>query len=401
MLPFLYGIVWQTASLGERLAGKQGSFWLLPLVMIQPVLLGQSVLISPDVVLAFLFLTAFNAVLKENKWALAITILGLSMISLRGMMTAVAVFMFDGLYRTLKMPAETPRFRFYLVKNYADRLLFYLPGGVFAFAFLVWHYQIKGWIGYFPGSTWAPAFERVGVAGLVKNIAILIWRLLDFGYFAIWIVAGYLLIRSFLSIGVNQLQRIQTVSAFAETKPALLALVCAFIFLTPTLLIYKGLLNHRYLLPVYLTATIVCFQEIMALKDIGLRRTLYALVFLSLFAGGFLVYPQPVATGWDATPAHLPYYTLRTQMLQFIAGRHIPISCIGTAFPNRRPFRDVDLTDSDDASFAEKDFQRNDYIFYSNVMNDFTEQELQTLRTDWTAVKTFRQGAVTVILYKK
>ena len=89
-----------------------------------------------------------------------------------------------------------------------------------------------------------------------------------------------------------------------------------------------------------------------------------------------------MATGWDSTLAHLPYYSLRKEMLDLIAENHLDIATIGTAFPNYNALETVDLN-NDNRYFAKKDFSQNKYIFYSNIMNDFSAEELQTLQNTW------------------
>ena len=71
---------------------------------------------------------------------------------------------------------------------------------------------------------------------------------------------------------------------------------------------------------------------------------LFTMAFMGLLSGNFWVYPQPISTGWDSTLAHLPYYKLRNEMLQYIDNQGIKCSDVGTAFPNWRPSKLVDLT---------------------------------------------------------
>ena len=123
------------------------------------------------------------------------------------------------------------------------------------------------------------------------------------------------------------------------------------------------------------------------------------LILLALATGSFWVYPKHVAQGWDGTLAHLPYYELRNQMITFIDEKKIPYENIGTEFPNKGAFDFYDLSQRTEG-FAEKDFETNDYIFYSNVMNDFTDEELHQLGVNWQLIKSFKRGFIEVNLYK-
>ena len=107
-----------------------------------------------------------------------------------------------------------------------------------------------------------------------------------------------------------------------------------------------------------------------------------------------------MATGWDSTLAHLPYYTLRKEMNSLIDENHLDITTIGTAFPNCNALETVDLS-NDNRHFAKKDFTQNKYIFYSNVMNDFSAEELKILQNTWKKRFILQKGQVDVILYEK
>ena len=197
------------------------------------------------------------------------------------------------------------------------------------------------------------------------------------------------------------------VRQFPTTFRLFILLAVLILTLTPTLVIYKGLLNHRYLLPIYVVANLLAVKIISDTK-ICRRQILFGSILLvGLASGNFWVYRQPTATGWDSTLAHLPYYRLRREMLQLIDNQHLNVADIGTSFPNQRSFRLIDLVETDPSvfpsksSFAELDFSKNRYIFYSNVMNGFSAEELNELKNHWKIVKILRGGQVEIVLYEK
>ena len=65
MLPFLIGIIWQSWQLAEKIVGDGWALLFLLLLIVCPVVAGQAVLVSPDVVLLFFFLMALNGIFKE------------------------------------------------------------------------------------------------------------------------------------------------------------------------------------------------------------------------------------------------------------------------------------------------------------------------------------------------
>ena len=176
-------------------------------------------------------------------------------------------------------------------------------------------------------------------------------------------------------------------------------------------MIYKGLLAHRYLMPIYVVLILLTTKIISDLKNYKRQLMVSIIAFTGLLSGNFWVYPQPISTGWDATLAHLPYYTLRHEMLQFIDNQGINYADIGTAFPNQRDFETTDLrkrgpsvfllNDKRKNAFSTYDFNKNRFIFYSNVMNDFNDAELIELKTHWHSIKSLKRGQIEIILFEK
>ncbi|MBL7816412.1 MAG: hypothetical protein JNL70_15435 [Saprospiraceae bacterium] len=406
MLPFLFGIVWQAWRLGEKLLGEGWAYVFMLLLWVNPVVASQCVLVSPDVALLFFFLMALNCLFREQKTLLALAILGLAAVSMRGMMVVAALFFFhilkDRLVKRIKLVPSEAKFATHTEGgDFSPKALFfniisvatpYFLGVSFAVGFFLYHFTHKGWIGYFAGSSWAESFQLVDFKGFIKNIVLLIWRLFDFGHVFVFI---FIL---FLSLKIKR----KTLPFFATTQKLWLLLCVLIVVLTPTLLAYQALLNHRYLLPIYVVACLLCVKLISDMKEWRQQMVFSIILVLGLGSGNFWVYPQPIATGWDSTLAHLPYYHLRNSMIQYIDNQGINHSKIGTAFPNLRSFDLIDLKNTPPVqSFARLDLSKNRYVFYSNVMNELTADQLNELRQTWSVEKILRGGQIEVILYKK
>ena len=271
--------------------------------------------------------------------------------------------------------------------GFGKKLWRFIPGGIIAVVFLFAHYNEFGWIGYHEGSTWAPSFEAVDFNGLLRNVALIGIHLLDFGHifmFAILIWTAWKnwerfksdpIIRQYIFLG------------------GLLLL-----FLLPTLIIHKYLFNHRYLMCFFIILDILAIYAICSFwkkNDVGIK-----IAAVLLLLGSFWIYPQPIATSWDSTILHWGYYPARKKMMQYIELINIPLHEIGTAFPNINSRAVIDLQESRE-SFVKKDLNIQDWIFYSNVMNDFTAEELEILKNDFELVEGFRYWPVRVELYRR
>ena len=64
------------------------------------------------------------------------------------------------------------------------------------------------------------------------------------------------------------------------------------------------------------------------------RRFTYGFMLLGLLTGHFWIYPDPVAKGWDATLAHVPYFGLRREAITYLDNKGIPLETVGSDYPN-------------------------------------------------------------------
>lgn len=380
MLPFLFAIVVFLYRLGRRLGGDAWAYWILPVVLLDPVLLGQSALVSPDVVLATFFLCSLDGILNGRRLLTVLGIAGLCMISMRGMMCAGALFLGMFLYA-----------RKSLLRGAG---FVFLPGFALAAAFLVWHWRETGWIGYHAGSPWAPAFRPADWLEMCRNIGILGWRWLDFGRFGEWMALAVL----FWLGG----KRGSGAAKFPVERPLTVLLLCVFLLLSISAVRYNNLSAHRYFLPVFLLFHLFVFQWIVKtpLLRTASRKWTLAILSVVLALGNFQVYPHGISMDWDSTPAHLPYHEIRKAGIEYLQQRQIPLAEVGSAFPNINSDEVISLN-GDRNAFVAMDTARNRYIFISNVFNDVSRADRAALRKSWQLVWQEERGAVWGEIYKK
>ena len=180
MLPFLAALLYFTYQIGRQLTSAKWAPWLVLIICADPVLASQSALVGPDILLACFFVTAlYGALAKKQAW-LAIGVLGMCVISMRGMMTA------GGLFLWCVLPSQIRKIN--LRTAIVSKSGWFLPGFLLAAVFLLWHLRASGWIGFHPDSPWAPAFQQSSGAEIFKNILVLGWRMLDFGRVFEWLL---------------------------------------------------------------------------------------------------------------------------------------------------------------------------------------------------------------------
>lgn len=378
MLPFVLGIVVLLFPVGRYFSSNWA--WAFPLLALaNPVLAAQLVLISPDVVLVFGFLLVLYGVLYDRIAAKVLGALLMAAISTRGMMCVLVLYAFE-LGRL-----GWPNWKILVNKAWA-----YVPAGLLALAFLTYHYIEKGWIGYHANSPWAPHFEGAGWMATLRNAMVLAWRFLDYGLVFVWLalaIASYSVWRKAAPLKANPI------------RESALLFVLSTLLLSLPFLRYQGLHAHRYLLPAMLGLQLFAFALISNSGLSGkLRQGLLALMFVGLLTGHCWIYPASVAQGWDSTLAHLPYYSLKREMIDRLDARGIPLGEVGTAFPEIGPQYLKDLSDRMDG-FSPKDLETQAYILWSNIMNDFTDAELDALQAEWRTDTRLCRGSICLVLY--
>jgi hypothetical protein len=383
VFPFILITIAVLAKLGDRLHPGTGD-WLPLLIFVDPVFATQSTLVSPDNVVIAGFLLGLYGSWTHQRWLLVVGTLMLSATSMRGMMATAGLYVFE----ILAAEKKVLDWRFGLQK-----MLAYVPAGLLSLAFLLLHYQAKGWIGFHADSPWAPSFAKVGWSGLVRNAVVLILRLLDFGRIFLWLSMG--IIAAIIWRYWQPFWKLDHVRRLSILCLVMLAME-SFSFL-----VYRGVNLHRYLGPFFLSADILFV--VLLLKSCLSERWksfLFAFTLIGLISGHFWIYPPYIAQSWDTTLAHWPHYALRQKMIDYLDQKHIPLNEVGTAFPEIGPLHWRDLSQQQ-RGFTAKNLEQQSYIFYLRTMNDFSDAERITLFKDWKQEVVFQQGFLTAILFKK
>lgn len=377
-LPFLVGFVYAAWQLGRHYLGPESGPALLLIYMADPTVLSQLLLIGPDLALMCFFLLAFLGYSQNRKLLQMLSVLGLAVISMRGMMCAFALFLFE--YRSHL------RTKSGLWKWWWQEVKIYSPGVLLALWFLILHLRGKGWIGYHPESPWAPSFQKNTFAGAGWNLLILGWRMLDFGRIVQWL--------AFLALLIKQ-------PKLQKWPPnTILALFLFFVLAWPFIL-YVGLNQHRYLIPFYLILHLVFLQQLQQTPwSTWKKKILFGLVVSGLLTGQLWIYPSGIAQGWDSSLAHRPYFSLRTETEDFLNKRAIPLDSVGADFPAIGPLRNFDPTVSG-IGFANKNEKLYDYYFISNIMNGFTVEDLNTITQNYHLIFHRQKRGVYVSIYEK
>lgn len=352
--------------------------WIFPLlVVIDSVFLGQISLVSPDVALFAFFIWGLLGVIEKRPKLLLLCSLVLAIISLRGMMAVLALYLFqvvNGQDGGWHRPGHWLR-----------STLPFIPAGLLALAFLGYHAWVKSWVGFHADSPWRESFTVVGFKGMLKNGVVLAWRIADYG--------RVFLVLAILGLAFKQLKTLKSNSFFSLVLITLLIQV-------PHFLLFQGVSAHRYLLPFYL-ALHLFFCSLLEQSQIKnkTKSIILGLVVFGLASGNFWIYPPAIAQGWDSTPAHWPHFALRKEVIAYLDQHDIPLEKVGTTFPEIGPLHWRDLNGRQDG-FSPLNLSQNEYVYFSSVMNDFSDEDRKLLFEKWTPVLTFKKAGLKTILFK-
>jgi len=377
VFPFLVLILSGIFRLSKILNNYWGNY--LPLLLVlDPVLLGQASLVSPDLALLAFFIWGLIAVLQKRPTLLIFCTLGLASISLRGMMAVLALYLFQ-VFNADSQPWRKPKF-------YLQHLWPFVPAGVLAMAFLGYHTWAKSWVGFHADSPWRESFTVLGLKGVFKNGFILGWRIADYG-------------RSFLLLALLGLWL--KLGKGWNRRPFFPLLVITLLIQAPHFLLFQGVNAHRYLLPFFLALSLF-FVQVLQQSQILPRskRSIMVLVLIGLASGNLWLYPRGIAQGWDSTPRHWAHFSMREQVIRYLDAHKIPLQSVGTTFPEIGPLHWRDLSKRQDG-FSPLDLQQNKYVYYSSVMNDFSDKEREILFHQWQKVLDLKKGGLEAVLFKR
>lgn len=392
MLPFVFMIVFQAVKLGDRIfpEDKKKAFLCSLLLLSEAVLITQTSLVSPDILVIAFFLYTLNAILGRSALhtTIAATLLGL--FSMRTMMVSMGLFLFALSYNWAQVSKDRkPLFRYLL-----QQVLPFVPGGLIAMAYFGYHYAVKGWIGLNPQGPWAGGYQHwAGVGGFLRNLVVLAWRLVDIGKIGMVLVFGIML----LSWAMGRI-RFATVTQKKMAQNLLVLFLALLAVLALPLCLYDSLLVHRYIMPFTISVSLLAIYLLLNSQVKAKNGIVIAVVLIQL-SGHFWNYPRQYSQGWDGTLAHLPFFSLRAEFKQYMADHDIPKSEVATAFSLIKSDRIIDLK-GDTTGYKDVYKDSTEYIWYSNVSNTMNKTVDYYFR-NWQVIKYEKKGHVEMALFKR
>ena len=96
-----------------------------------------------------------------------------------------------------------------------------------------------------------------------------------------------------------------------------------------------------------------------------------------------------MSKAWDSVLCHLPYYSLRQEMIDYLENEHIDIDSVSATFPMNGSFANTDVTD-DDRCFSSAELENSRYALYSNLFN-WDDEHIETIYSQWKLQKELKK----------
>lgn len=382
MMPFVFGILYQVKRFLQYYNLPNHILLLaFGLIVLDPTISAQLVLINPEVFHLFFFFLALNGLLYDKHIVQTTGLLLLGITSFRGMFLCAGFFTFDILNHIYLNKKELGSWLS------STKISIYVLGGMPSIVFVVWRLVSVGYLQTHPDSPWSDCWGIVSINGFFVNLVVLSHRYLDFGRILVLTILTCL-------VYVKRKHLLFT----KEIKQLILLSVCSVWIIILVSLISINPFGHRYFIisfiPIYIVIAKLIYQLLKPTQVL-----LFSLVLIScLISGNLWVYPRSIAQGWDASLAHYPYSSLRNKALNYMYQNNIPINKTASFFPNETIIKNIDLS-SNIESFC-KFNKTNDYVLYSNVYN-VDDNVLTILDRDYEVMTRFNSLTVEIELLVK
>lgn len=376
---FSIGVIWQIYRLSERLKTKYTPYIFL-LVLLEPALSTQLILISPDVIMCFFALLSINLIIENKRGWLALSAFCLGLVSIRGFVVCAGL----GLaYLVISMLIGKKTFKeafFYVFPSFIPILL--ALGGWFLYRKLE-----TGYFLYQPGFQYLEHRELASLSMFVKNIINLGIRMFDSGRIVVWI----LLFATILKMGVKNF------ISFVVRSPLSIIYLSVLFTLSLVTIPVTNPFGDRYFIVLYILLALITGQLLSKIYETRKIRIIFISMILVLVSGNFWVYSERISKAWDSVLCHLPYYSLRQEMIAYIEEQGINVNDVSASFPLDSFFSNTEAN-TDNRSFSPVNLDKSQYIIYTNIYN-WDDESINTLHADWKLQKEFKRGLIFFQLY--
>jgi hypothetical protein len=382
---FLWSIIlaYNTFCLTKHLFSTNIVGLLVFVLLLDSAILAQIAMASPDIILLCSFVMAVRSIVENKKILLSISLIFLFLINARGTLAGIIVFIFYCFY-SFVVRKEKLSIRFFITKTIP-----FLPALLLLISYFIYYFSNRGWILISADSPWAEGYlAPEGLYNYIKNIFAYSLRLVENGRIVIWLLGFYLIYLVY-----------RKKDTFTDKEKSIGVLfILLFLLYLYFALTTRIAIATRYNMPTTFVLTLFIFLLLDRYVDFKRFKLISIVVICFLLSGNCWVYPDKIAKAWDSSLAHLPFYSLRNECLDYLDQNNIPYTDVSGGFCLYGNRRYVDLMDKDSRISTETE---NKYFLYSNISNlgDDFQHEIRDTK-HWKLIKTFKKGMVYISIYQ-
>ena len=355
--------------------------WVLLVVLLDPVVLTQYAIASPDFILFTAFVVALRGLLERKPWLLGAGVFFLCCVNMRGVFAGAALFVAGCYYCYAVSPGSGWR------RALKEMLLPYLPTMVVLLAYFTYYFVQRGW--FFSDSAYTEHYT-LPTSGMVvvRHVLSFVLRLVENGRIALWVLA--------LWVAVRCIRRHEKFNAQERALGLffllLMGLYVLFIFIS------QMPFSPRYFMPQFFVLSVLVLSCLG--REVGRPKVACAVLLFFALTGHLWIYPEKMAKPWDATLAHLPYYELREECFDYIDAEGVDYAEVSSGFClyGDRGFAELRQW----GKRVNPSPLAGEYVIYSNICN-MEDEQIEALHDPalWTPVRTFEKWPVSIILYRR
>ncbi len=374
-------LVYHTWKLVNRLFPAKHAGWVTAITLLEPALLTQLVIASPDLILLTAFVIALRGIVERKFMLTAVGLFFLCGINMRGVIAGGMLFIanfFFALWRDKETWWAT----------FKHTILAYLPALIILASYYVYFFIQKGW--FLSDSPYSGHYALPQTFGkIIHHLAAFVFMSIESGRLIVWILALY---------AVYMINKRKEEMTDVEKLLGLFVILMNgvyFMFVFTTSMPFVP----RYFLPQFFCLTL--FVASFMVKHFTVRKVKQwvVVILLFLFSGHFWLYPDKMVKFWDTTLAHIPFYELREECFNFIESQNIAYENISAGFCLDENQDLIDLRGG--KRFIATSLER-DYFIYSNISN-VPDRDYDTLHNPalWTPLRTFERWPVVITVYQR
>lgn len=358
------------------------AIWILAILVLEPAVVTQFFIASPDFILLTAFVIALRAILDQNKILISMALFFLAFINMRGVFATGILFFAHQYYVNLHSDKK------FNVSNQLKHSLPFFPVFSLLIAYYACYLFANGWFFNTSDKTGhyaAPQnFQRI-----IKHIVEFILRSVENGRFLVWVLSVF--------ITARVLKSKPTLSN--KIKTMIFVFVMLFSLYVLFIFISQMAFSARYFMPYYLILSILVAYFVVKFTNQRRTITVFIAILSMELAGHFWMYPEPIAKNWDTTLAHISYYDLRKQCFNYIDEKNIDYKRIGGGFcfSGNRGFTELQHFDKK----INADLSRK-YFIYSNISNLPDNELLEITQSGkWKNIREFSKGFIEIVVYEQ